>query len=154
MHLLPVPHINQRQQTDCLAACAAMVLAFWQMPIPYGRLLSVLNISRYGAPSTNIRNLTQLGVRISYREGDLETLRVLLGRGQPCIMFVRTGELPYWSVDTGHAIVIVGYDDLGFHANDPASIQAPRYISDGDLALAWLEFDCEFAVSMLYQGEQ
>lgn len=35
---LPVPHRKQLQQSDCLAACAAMVLAYLGEPVDYQRL--------------------------------------------------------------------------------------------------------------------
>ena len=104
-------------------------------------------------PSTNIPELSQLGVQISYQEGDLEVLRAFLRKGEPCIVFVRTGELPYWYVDTDHAVVVVGYDKASFIVHDPASSEAARCVSEGELALSWLEFDYEFAVLRLESRE-
>jgi hypothetical protein len=37
--LLPVPHHLQRSDGDCLAACAAMVLAYLGVSVDYDRLL-------------------------------------------------------------------------------------------------------------------
>lgn len=47
---LPVPHLKQTQQADCLAACAAMVLAYLNQPTDYRRLLTLLGIGVHGAP--------------------------------------------------------------------------------------------------------
>jgi uncharacterized protein YvpB len=66
--------------------------------------------------------------------------------GEPCIVFLRTGELPYWQEDTGHAVVLVGMDEDVVYLNDPAFAQAPQRVSRGDFLLAWLEFDYDYAV--------
>ncbi len=68
--LLPVPHLQQRASGECLAACAAMVLAYLKMPLDYNRLLKLLHIkTEIGAPASNIRNLEALGVKILYKQG-------------------------------------------------------------------------------------
>jgi hypothetical protein len=53
--LLSVPHQLQEGDGDCLAACAAMVLAHLGRAIEYARLLRLLDIKPYGAPAGNIR---------------------------------------------------------------------------------------------------
>jgi hypothetical protein len=35
----------------------------------------------------------------------------MLQEEHPVIVFVRTGELPYWTYSTDHALVVVGYDE-------------------------------------------
>jgi ABC-type bacteriocin/lantibiotic exporter with double-glycine peptidase domain len=144
--LLLVPHRTQRQQADCLAACAAMVLEYLGQPADYARLVALLDVRDFGAPSSNIRRLAQLGLSVSFCQGVQADLQAHLLRGEPCIVFVRTGELPYWSEDTGHAVVLVGLDDDHVYLNDPAFVQAPQSASLGDFLLAWLEFDYDYAV--------
>ena len=78
MNLLPISHRRQQQQADCLAACAAMVLDYLQVPISYDRLLRLLNIRAHGAAFANLRNLANLGVAVVVAEGDLEHLQKLL----------------------------------------------------------------------------
>ncbi len=55
MPLLTVSHHRQRQQADCLAACAAMVLDFFQLSIGYEQLLRLLGIRYFGAPFSSLR---------------------------------------------------------------------------------------------------
>lgn len=73
-------------------------------------------------------------------------LRKHLQSGQPCIAFVKTGELPYWKRNIDHAIVVVGIDDTHIYLNDPDLPTAPTRVSIGDFDLAWLERDEMYAV--------
>ncbi|MFZ1268909.1 MAG: C39 family peptidase [Anaerolineae bacterium] len=147
--LLPVPHRIQRRQADCLAACAAMVLEYLGRPVDYVRLITVMGIQDFGAPSSNIRRLAKLGLSVSFRQGTQAELRAHLLGGEPCIVFLRTGELPYWAEDTGHAVVLVGMDEDAVYFNDPAFGEAPQCVSRGDFLLAWLDFDYDYAVITL-----
>jgi ABC-type bacteriocin/lantibiotic exporter with double-glycine peptidase domain len=145
--VLPVQHIQQRQDGECLAACAAMLLTFIGQPIEYERLVKLLAIEPgLGTPSSRIRNLTRWGVTVEYRQGNIRALQQHLARGQPCIAFVRTSELPYWPRTTEHAVVIIGLDDSTIYLNDPAFVLAPIQVSHGDFDLAWLEHDEKYAV--------
>ena len=64
MPWLPISHRQQRQQADCLAACTAMLLDYWQRPVPYDSLLRVLQIGSAGAPFRNLQYLESLGVSV------------------------------------------------------------------------------------------
>jgi len=123
-----------------------MALEYLGQPTDYAHLITLLDIRDFGAPSSNIRRLEKLNFSVSFRQGAQADLETHLLRGEPCIVFVRTGELPYWSEDTGHAVVLVGIDDEAVYLNDPAFVQAPQRVSHGDFFLAWLEFDYDYAV--------
>lgn len=138
-HLLPVSHQRQKQRADCLAACAAMVLNYLGYPHSYRQLLRLLQVSQFGAPASNIMNLEQFGVAVEYREGTLDDLKQHIALGRPCIVFLDTAQLPYWSEGTFHATVVVGVDDTHVYLNDPAFDQSPQRISLKDFELAWLE---------------
>ncbi|MCX6048254.1 MAG: cysteine peptidase family C39 domain-containing protein [Chloroflexi bacterium] len=146
--LLPVPHLQQRAPGDCLAACAAMILIYLNLPADYNRLLKLLRIqSEIGTPASNIRNLAQLGVDIIYEQGTLAMLASHLNKGLPCIVSVRTGELPYWQGENLlHAVVVVGLDKHDIYLNDPAFPNAPIQVMRGDFDLAWLDRDEFYAV--------
>ncbi len=58
--------------------------------------------------SSNITRLTTLGLTVEYEEGSIRKLGHYLSQGIPCIVFLWTGELSYWQVDTPHAVVVVG----------------------------------------------
>lgn len=144
---LPVEHVQQHQDGECLAACAAMILNFVGISVSYNRLLKVLEVeSGLGTPSFKIRNLSRLGIKVDYRQGSLENLQDHLEAGRPCIIFLRTGDLPYWHRITDHAVVIVGINDEHVYLNDPAVVLSPVQVSLGDFDLAWLERDEMYAV--------
>ena len=144
--LLHVSHRKQSQRADCLAACAAMVLDYIECPCSYQRLLDLLNIKLIGAPSSNILQLARLGVSVVHDAGSLEELESQIAQGRPCIVFLDTGELPYWSEATFHAVVVVGMDDEYVYVNDPAFDQAPQFATWGDFDLAWIARGYYYAV--------
>ena len=145
--LLDVAHFRQRAEADCLAACAATVLRNLGRAVDYQSLLKLLDIRSYGAPAGNLRRLSQLGLRVFYRSGNVSGLEAQLAKGKPAIVFVRTRELPYWEQDTAHALVIVGYDREAIFVLDPFyPAEAPIAVARGDFELAWLERDYYHAV--------
>ncbi len=148
VHALAVPHYPQRNTADCLAACAAMVLAYHGKPTPYGKLLHLLKIGPIGAPRRNILNLSRLrGVSVAYREATVPILVQFLTNGLPVIAFVDTGELGYWTSTTNHAVVIIGIDGDDLLVNDPASAESqPVRVPIGEFDLAWLNADNTCAI--------
>lgn len=144
--LLLVPHRKQIQEADCLAACVAMTLEFIKRPMSYPKILKILKTTPYGAVASRVTRLTKRGLKVIYSEGSLADLRIFLDQHLPVITLVRTSELPYWNDDTMHAILLVGYDEHYFYANDPNFEKAPVKIPIGDFDLAWLEMGNRYAV--------
>lgn len=144
---LPVKYVQQQRIGECLAACSAMVMNYLGKPIAYRRLVSLLEIiPDAGTASSKIRNLSQLGVKVIYQQGSFDKLHEHLLQNQPCIVFVKTSELPYRNDATDHAIVVVGLDDQNVYINDPEFIKSPISVPRGDFNLAWLEHDEMYAV--------
>ncbi len=146
--LLTIPHLQQSNNGECLATCAAMILAYSNHPYSSNRLLNTLRIQpEIGAPFSNIVNLEQIGLMVGYRqEGSLATLYRLLTHGWPCLIAVDTGELPYWQSSVGHVVVLVGMDDKYVYLNDPALPEAPMQVTIGHFYLAWYEQNLSYAV--------
>ena len=143
--LLPVPHHLQHSDSDCLAACAAMALDYVGASANYDRLLRLLGVKPYGTPGSRLNNLTDLGVDVRYALGTMDELLDYLSYGQPCIVLVRTDQLPYWTYATDHAVLVVGFDEQAIYVNDPAFKEAPQRAPRADFELAWLEFDYRYA---------
>lgn len=141
MSLLAVSHRKQLQQSDCLAACAAMLLEHLQLPIEYARLVQLLAIRSYGAAFSNLRRLEELGVSVVIEKGSLAKLRRALDQGLPIVVAVNTGPLTYWTDDTAHALVVVGIEQETVLVNDPEFSQAPQAVPLDEFLLAWLEQD-------------
>ena len=146
MPLRPISHHRQRQQADCLAACAAMLLDYWQIPTPYDNLIELLQIGEAGAPFRNLIHLEGLGLSVHIEQGQIDTLRSVLEQGRPPIVFVATQELPHWSEATNHALVVVGIEDDLIRVHDPSQPDAPQAIALAEFDLAWLEMDEFYAL--------
>ena len=146
MPILHVPHREQIQHSDCLAACAAMVLDYLGRPVSYQHLLTTMGIGPIVAPRRNIARLGQLGLKVTYGESTMSLIETRLHQGQPVIAFVDTAELSYWSVASNHAVVIVGIDSDMVLVNDPAFTTAPQRVARGEFELAWLNADNTCAV--------
>lgn len=123
-----------------------MVLAYLNHHIHYPRLLNLLKIKSFGAPASHIRFLDRLGLQVTYSVTDMLGLESLIDQQHPPIVFVQTGELPYWEHATAHALVVVGYDETQMFIHDPYFENAPIAVPRGDFELAWLERDYHYAV--------
>jgi ABC-type bacteriocin/lantibiotic exporter with double-glycine peptidase domain len=144
---LPVSHQRQRHSADCLAACAAMVLDYLKRPVGYDRLINLLDVTPdLGAPASNIKRLAELGVSVTYRSGVWDDLAEHVGQGLPCIAFVHTTHLGYWSQAAQHAVVVVGLDEQRVYLDDPFFDTAPQTVSRLEFELAWDEMDNVYAV--------
>lgn len=139
--LLPVPHYKQGHSGSCLPASARMVLEFLGYITSEADLAYRLGTQPFGTPAPNLRRLEQLGFVVTYETVTLAALQGSLEAGLPCLVFVRTGDLPYWTEDTSHVMVAVGINDETIYVNDPAFDTAPQAIPLDYFLLAWSEFD-------------
>lgn len=154
MSLLPVSHRQQIQQADCLAACAAMVLTYLQIPVDYRNLLKLLNIRDFGTSFQNLHNLERLGLHVLVTEGDMVGLERWLVQGLPSIVAVSTSELTsYWISDTDHAVVVIGIDEEIVYLHDPDQIDGLQQVTRTEFESAWLEQDYWCAVIGLVKLE-
>lgn len=145
--LLQIPHHKQLQGADCLAACAAMMLEYLGLGVPYRRIVQHLNITSLGTPHRNLLNLigNVKHLQVRYQRGELNDLIEAIDLQIAPLVFVWTGDFPYWTSGAGHAVVVVGYDEEYFYVNDPAFDEAPQRVLHGDLELAWIAFDNFYA---------
>ena len=146
MPWLNVPHLQQTKISWCLPACIAMVAAYWEQPLLQEDVARWLGSSGIGTPASRILRLSQRGFDIIYQTGSLADLHTWVDQGVPCILFVRTGDLPDWDVDTPHAVVLIGFDDEYAILLDPTLRSTPVRVPVDSLMLAWSHFDYTFAV--------
>jgi len=125
-----------------------MVLESLDIQVPYLRLLTLLDVAPWGTPHRNIRQLEEnfASIHVIHKQGALPDLFQVIESGFPATVFVWTGDLPYWDIETWHAVVIIGYDEQYFYLNDPAFNEVPFAVLHGDLDLAWIAYDSYFAV--------
>lgn len=124
-----------------------MVSAFYGRPEYQGDLARWLGTTEIGTPARNVNRLESRGFRVVYQEGSLQFLIDALERDTPCIVFLRTGELPYWTLDTAHAVILAGLEGEQAYLYDPVFPDAPKVIPIDALMLAWSSFD--YAVATL-----
>lgn len=149
MLLLGIKH-RQQTQADCLASCAAMVLAYLGIPCEYSHLLRILGTTADGTPFTNLKRLAStLNLAVVYSK-DRETLTIFercIRIGLPVIVAVQTWPLAYWQpVDTGHAVIVVGMDAEAVYLFDPYFTEAPQVVDLDSFLTAWSERDFEYAI--------
>jgi ABC-type bacteriocin/lantibiotic exporter with double-glycine peptidase domain len=123
-----------------------MVLEYLNVEIKYQRLLRLLKVKSYGTPGQNLKYLNSLGLQTAYREGSLEQIKNHLQNDIPCIILVRTADLPYWDYGTDHALVVVGFDEQSIYVNDPAFDDHPIPVPVVEFELAWMAFDYRYGV--------
>ena len=146
MPWLNVPHQQQLEVSWCLPACASMISAYWQTPVYQADVARWLGTTGVGTPTSRILRLTRHGFEVVYGEGSLANLSVWLSQQCPPTLFVRTGNLPYWPVDTPHALVLAGIENDTAIVYDPGMPDGPSRTSVGDLMLAWSTFDYSYAM--------
>lgn len=144
--LIPLPHKTQEEDAGCLAACTQMLLGWLGIEATQSDLNRLFGLTMGGVPLSRLARLeTIYRVRVTIRQGEAFTIADLIQNNQPLIIFVRTSELSYWSIDTRHAVVVIGYDEESILLNDPAFQQSPQPASPDEVMLAWLEFDYQYA---------
>ncbi|MEZ4664586.1 MAG: C39 family peptidase [Caldilineaceae bacterium] len=144
---LNVPHLQQPRAGDCLPACAYMVLHYLNRPILYWRLRRILGTQDFGTPFLRIRTLERLRLTVEVAtHGTVALLREYLMHDQPVIVSIQTENLPYWSYNTLHAVVVTGMNETQIYLNDPEFPTAPIETPIGDFELAWLPQDERYAV--------
>ena len=145
-HWLTIEHCTQEAEAGCLAACVQMALAHLGILLSQQTLNRLFGLTAAGVPTSRLERLKRYGVQATLRQGTVDDLRREIDRGLPPILFLRTGLLPGWSIDTQHAVLVSGYDGEDFLVNDPAFLTAPQRIDVATLELAWDEFDCRYAI--------
>lgn len=147
--LLDVPHLLQAEPGWCLPACVSMVAAYWQQPLLQDDVARWLGTRQVGTPASRVRYLERRGFDVVYKTGSLSELKAWLTQGVPCIVFVRTADLPYWQVDTRHAVVLVGLDATNAYLCDPGVDDAPVAVSIDAFMLAWSYSDYTYAILLV-----
>lgn len=135
---LPVPHRSQLIDGYCLPACVEMVLAYQGVERKQTTLAADMRVTPgVGVPGSRVLRLASRRLEVTYHEGIPQDLENALAAGLPPIALVYTGELPYWSIATPHAVVVTGLDEQSIWLNDPAWQQANIQVPLDEFQLAW-----------------
>ncbi len=116
------------------------LLAYWDVEQSQSAIAKRLEtIEHAGTPASRIRRLASADLEVTYTSGEFSDLQTAINQRIPPIVFVNTGELPYWSEATAHAVVLLGIEQDTVTLNDPAKSQSPIQTTLGDFQLAWDE---------------
>lgn len=126
--LLPIPHFEQSQHGYCLPACVRMVLAYQGRQMREQELAEILGTQSFGTPISHVNILQAYQYQVTYRSFSETELKTYLLQGIPVIVRVWTGMLTYWTEETFHVVVVVGYDEAQVYLNDPAFTAAPQIV--------------------------
>ena len=98
-HFLSVPHLQQQNAGECLAACAVMICTYLGQDLSYRRVVRRLQIERgVGTAFSQIERLDRFGLNVTHKtDGSPELLYNLLANGWPVIASVQASKLPQWS---------------------------------------------------------
>lgn len=143
-------HRRQQRESDCLVACAGMVLDHLGIHIGDKRLATLLRAGPSFTPFTHLRYLESL--RLAIVLGKQATLAIFepnLAVGLPVVVRVKTIGWPHWEDEvTEHAVVVVGIDRSRgvIYIHDPFFDHAPIEMSLLRFEIGWIEGDGYYAV--------
>ncbi len=143
-------HKRQRHETDCLVACAEMLLNYLGITIPELRLRKLLRAGINFTPFSNLRYLQQLALSVTLgKQAESVLFENYLLSGLPIIVAVQTVGWNHWGdIITEHAVVVVGIDRPNdkIYIHDPYFADAPIEMSLLALEIGWQEKDRQYAV--------
>src|SRR5687767_9523123 len=123
MLLSQFAHRRQQRESDCLVACAEMVLNYLGISIEYARLRKLLRAGPEFTPFRHLHYLERLGLSITLgKQGDLSIFETYIALGLPVAVGVKTLTWKHWGkVTTEHAVLVVGIDQQNdvIYINDP-----------------------------------
>lgn len=147
--LLPISHRQQTGKADCLIFCVMMVLDYLGCARSIAQLIRLFEMDpEVGMPASRIKRLEQWGLTVFYGSGTLDDLHQHLVQGRPCVVFLDTLHLSYWSESVRHAVLVVGIGNDCIYLDDPFFDHAPQRVGRLEFMLAWDEFDHAYAVIM------
>ncbi|MEM7534699.1 MAG: cysteine peptidase family C39 domain-containing protein [Chloroflexota bacterium] len=151
MPSLKLTHHPQKYQSDCLPACAWMILTHFGINIRYRRLMRTLRAGEDGTPFHNLELLTQfkksIQVKVGYEYIDpMGLVENYVTSGLPIVVAVDTEYLPYWDESTAHAVVVAGIDSTRISLYDPWFDEAPKTVERVQFESTWLERDYLYGV--------
>ena len=147
--LLSVRNTRQRQESDCLGACVAMVLEYLGIRVDYYRLLRLLSTGGPGTPFFNIARVSSLGVfvKTGQYQDDFLLFEHNISLGLPIVTAVETGPLEHWGgIETAHTVVVVGFNHESVFINDPFFSDTLIEIPTLRFLNAWSDRDYQYAI--------
>ncbi len=145
-------HRRQRRESDCLVACAAMVLSHLGIQIGYQRLAKILRAQPFFTPFGHLRFLRSLGLTVTIEQGAPVAFAPYIEMGLPVLVSVRTLYWAHWGDEvTEHTVIVVGLDETNdvIYIHDPFFPDAPIEMSLISFEIGWEEKGRQYAVIAL-----
>ena len=143
-------HRRQQRESDCLVACAEMVLNHLGIQVRYQRLAKLLRAGPSFTPFSNLRYLGSLRLSVTIRKhGDLSIFAPIIELGLPVVVRVQTIGWPHWGKEiTEHAVVVAGIDQSQglIYIHDPFFAEAPIELTLLRFETGWIEGDGYYAI--------
>ena len=143
-------HRRQQHESDCLVACAEMVLNYLGLQISYKRLAKLLRVGPSFTPFTHLRYLESLRLSITLgKQGNVLIFAENLVMGLPVMVRVKTVGWQHWEDEvTEHAVVVIGVDQSNdlIYIHDPFFAEAPIAMSLIEFEAGWIEGDGYYAI--------
>ena len=142
-------HRQQRRESDCLVACAEMVLDHLGIRISYQRLARILRAQPSFTPFSNLRFLEVLGLSVTLAQGNPASFEPYIESGLPVLVSVKTMGWQHWGDEvTEHAVVVVGVDEQSdlIYIHDPFFPTAPIEMPLIVFEIGWEEKGRQYAV--------
>ena len=136
---LNVPHFQQELEYSCVAACARMVLAHYGDIRTEDELRLLLDTPPEGTRTGNVMRLSGSAFEVFLRPSNLVELSQMLASKQLPIVFLKTGDLDYWSVDIFHTALVIGVNTTTVALDDPYFATAPQTTSLQSFEKAWAQ---------------
>lgn len=136
---LTVPHFQQELEYSCVAACARMVLAHNGDVRTEAELRSLLDTRPTGTRAGNLMHLSGPNIEVHVRASNVAELEKALADNQPPVVFLKTGNLEYWTLDIFHTVVLTGLDAMTVALHDPYMKTAPQTTSRQSFESAWAQ---------------
>ena len=129
--------LKQSKEYTCVPTFVRMVLNYYGDDRTETELEQLLGCTPFGTTAQSVMNVTRLGYQVDVRYSTLEELETFFDSQQPVIAFVWTGNLDYWTTNSPHAVVVLGYDEQFVYIADPYFDEAPQQARIKNFQAAW-----------------
>lgn len=147
--LIRVPMVRQATDHTCGVASLQSILGYYGFDCREDILAEKLRVRDHAEVKEIERYMRSLGFKVSqYREMSLEQLTSLTDRGLPVLVCVQAWEPPGTTIeqyrlcrDSGHWVVVIGYDKRNIYVMDPSTLGNYAFVPRDEFMARWHDSD-------------
>ena len=149
MTIIDLPGGRQSYDFDCGPKALQLVMGYYNVDVPYSKLMKELKSDRDGTPVKNMIAVAERkGFQVIAETGvSIDTLKEYVDRGRPVIVLLqawadRLIALEDWrdTDDNGHYVVVIGYEGNIIIFEDPSSFRRV-WLTTEEFLLRWHDVD-------------